>query len=374
MTDEARTCFVISPIGEQGSGVRQHADTVFRHIIEPAMEEYRFKAIRSDQLAEPGIISEQMFDHIIGDDLCVAVLTGYNPNVFYELAIAHAAKRPTILLIEKGHDLPFDLKDVRCVYYDFDPDAITDRAYVKQIIDHIRAFEAMGWKAHSPIDLLGRMKHLAQQKFFESFAEDDIVLVLSPHDVDSVVRSTAIHSFLGVLQLVEFLDNQGYRVRKERADRIGADALAEPLISVGGPIPNKVSRFLLEQSEIVYGFGDEDGHTIVSSRDPGFRIDPIRTGETVTRDFGILTRMKNPYDKERDAIVACGTFGWGTQAALRVLTDGQSLEYLARFGRHFQVICTCLVDEDQIATDAHLLDVIADSDVGRQTIVDLYRS
>ncbi len=43
-----------------------------------------------------------MFKSILHGDLCVAVLTGYNPNVFYELAIAQAAACPTIILIEKG--------------------------------------------------------------------------------------------------------------------------------------------------------------------------------------------------------------------------------------------------------------------------------
>lgn len=57
-------CFVISPIGEEGSDVRQHADDVFRYIIEPAMKECEIEAIRSDQLYKPGLISEQMFRFI----------------------------------------------------------------------------------------------------------------------------------------------------------------------------------------------------------------------------------------------------------------------------------------------------------------------
>jgi hypothetical protein len=35
-----------------------------------------------------------MYDSILKDDLLIAILTFQNPNVYYELAIAHAAARP----------------------------------------------------------------------------------------------------------------------------------------------------------------------------------------------------------------------------------------------------------------------------------------
>jgi hypothetical protein len=95
-------CFVISPIGEEGSEVRQHADDVFEYIIEPAMKECGIEAIRSDHLDKPDVISEQMFRYIFEADLCIAVLTNHNPNVFYELAVAHSAQRPVIILIERA--------------------------------------------------------------------------------------------------------------------------------------------------------------------------------------------------------------------------------------------------------------------------------
>ena len=35
-----RKCFVISPIGEEGSKIRQHADDVYEFIIEPALKHF----------------------------------------------------------------------------------------------------------------------------------------------------------------------------------------------------------------------------------------------------------------------------------------------------------------------------------------------
>lgn len=150
----ARTCFVISPIGPEGSAVREHADDVFSFIVQPAMEACGIEAFRSDHLREPGRISEQMFRAILGADLCIAVLTGYNPNVFYELAVAQAFERPVIVLIEKGQALPFDIHDLRCVPYDFRPRALFERVYVDEIVAHVRAVETGGWRVGSPFGAL----------------------------------------------------------------------------------------------------------------------------------------------------------------------------------------------------------------------------
>jgi len=145
-----RRCFVISPIGPEGSAVREHADDVFDYIIQPAMAECGIAAFRSDHLQEPGKITEQMFREILNDDLSIAILTGHNPNVFYELAVAHAAGRPVIVLLQKGESLPFDIGDIRCVQYDLKPRSLFEKTYVQQIVAHVRALEANGWQARSP--------------------------------------------------------------------------------------------------------------------------------------------------------------------------------------------------------------------------------
>lgn len=95
MGGKRRRAFVISPIGPEGSATRDHANDVFEFIIAPALAEVGLEPARADHLAEPGRITEQMFDAILGDSLCIAVLSGQNPNVYYELAIAHAAARPS---------------------------------------------------------------------------------------------------------------------------------------------------------------------------------------------------------------------------------------------------------------------------------------
>lgn len=145
-----RRCFVISPIGAEGTPVREHADDVYEFIIKPALDECGIDAFRSDQLREPGKISEQMFRAILHDDLCIAVLTGLNPNVFYELAVAQAAARPVIILAEKGQVLPFDIQDLRCVHYDLKIRTFARRTYIDEVIAHVKRIEAASWVMPPP--------------------------------------------------------------------------------------------------------------------------------------------------------------------------------------------------------------------------------
>jgi hypothetical protein len=104
-------------------------DTVFHCIIEPALSE-RYEVVRGDHVVRPGRITEQFVEDILANDLIVCVLTGNNPNVYYELAIAESAARPIIVLRNRGDEVPFDVKDVRYIEYDLDPRKIFDRSYI----------------------------------------------------------------------------------------------------------------------------------------------------------------------------------------------------------------------------------------------------
>jgi hypothetical protein len=45
-------------------------------------------------------------EKIVKADLIIAILTYGNPNVFYELALCHVARKPFIQMIETGKDIP----------------------------------------------------------------------------------------------------------------------------------------------------------------------------------------------------------------------------------------------------------------------------
>jgi len=113
-----RPCFVIAPIGEEGSDTRKRSNQVLKHIIVPAAAECGYQAVRADQISEPGIITSQVIQHIINDPLVIADLSEGNANVFYELALRHVLAKPLVQIIRKGERIPFDVAGMRTVPID----------------------------------------------------------------------------------------------------------------------------------------------------------------------------------------------------------------------------------------------------------------
>jgi hypothetical protein len=50
--------------------------------------------------------------------LVIADLSFHNPNVFYELALRHAAKLPIVQIIRASDDIPFDINQMRTIEID----------------------------------------------------------------------------------------------------------------------------------------------------------------------------------------------------------------------------------------------------------------
>lgn len=111
------TCFIISPIGDEGSEVREQADKVLKFIIEPVLREKGYNAVRADSIDKTGIITNQIIEMVLESELVIADLSGRNPNVFYELALRHAARLPLVQIIKKGEDIPFDVSTMRTISY-----------------------------------------------------------------------------------------------------------------------------------------------------------------------------------------------------------------------------------------------------------------
>jgi hypothetical protein len=118
MQSDKKVCFVISPIGSSGSDERSRADQVLKHIITPAASKYEYTVIRADTISQPGLITTDIIQYILDVPLVIADLTNHNPNVFYELAIRHAIRKPIIQIIASGQYIPFDISQSRTISFD----------------------------------------------------------------------------------------------------------------------------------------------------------------------------------------------------------------------------------------------------------------
>jgi hypothetical protein len=117
---DSKECFFISPIGDEGSDVRERSNNLMKYIIEEAVSDYGYSVVRADQMDEPGSITSQVIQKTVDSELVVADLTDHNPNVFYELAVRHATGKPYIQLIESTDSIPFDISDFRTIQYGLD--------------------------------------------------------------------------------------------------------------------------------------------------------------------------------------------------------------------------------------------------------------
>lgn len=106
------SCFVMMPFA---SPIGDHYEKIF----EPAITKAGLKPIRADnEIFGTGKIMDQVWSGISSARVLVAELTNRNPNVFYELGLAHALKKPVILVSSNESDVPFDLHHIRVIYYD----------------------------------------------------------------------------------------------------------------------------------------------------------------------------------------------------------------------------------------------------------------
>ena len=151
MSTGQKTCFVIAPIGPDGSATRLRSDQLFRYLISPAAAECGYAFVhRADDLGRPGLITTQIMEHLLRSELVIADLSDHNPNVFYELAVRHFVARPVVQLIVHDQPIPFDLAQLRTIKYDLgDLDAVT--ASRQQLITQIQHAERRPSEADNPI-------------------------------------------------------------------------------------------------------------------------------------------------------------------------------------------------------------------------------
>jgi hypothetical protein len=106
------SCFVMMPFADPIGGY-------YELIYEPAIKKTGLTPIRADtDIFGTGKIIEQIWTGLKRAKVLLAELTGRNPNVLYELGLAHALQKPVVLISSNEEDVPFDVRHVRVIYYD----------------------------------------------------------------------------------------------------------------------------------------------------------------------------------------------------------------------------------------------------------------
>jgi len=132
-----RKCFVMMPFANEFL-------PLYREAIKPAIDGAGLLSVRTDQLDLVGDVVGALHAAIRSSACGVAVISGNNANVMYELGLAHAQGKPVLLLCEKEAgstnlpELPYDLRHESVIPYSVH-DLATLRESIRSILDRLKA-------------------------------------------------------------------------------------------------------------------------------------------------------------------------------------------------------------------------------------------
>lgn len=107
----SETCFVITPFGGK-------FDDNYLNILSPAIMAAGYEPVRGDDFYGPNPVIEDIRGGIESASVLIADVSGKNPNVNYELGVAHTLDKPVIILANRRSDIPFNIHHLRVIFYD----------------------------------------------------------------------------------------------------------------------------------------------------------------------------------------------------------------------------------------------------------------
>ena len=122
----SKTCFVVSPIGDEGSKERKHANNVYNFLIKPVCEKNDLNPLRIDQKFNSDMITSSIFHCLDTYDLVIVDISFLNPNVMFEYGYRFSKGKKLVAIKDKNlvENFPFDIKDIDTMHYSLEPDDI----------------------------------------------------------------------------------------------------------------------------------------------------------------------------------------------------------------------------------------------------------
>lgn len=90
---------------------------IYKNHIRLAAKKLHLSIERADEQSLSGAIMKDVWKSIVTCRVVIADCTERNPNVFYEIGIAHTLGKPVILLTQEKTDIPFDIRHMRYIPY-----------------------------------------------------------------------------------------------------------------------------------------------------------------------------------------------------------------------------------------------------------------
>ena len=212
---EKKSCFIITPIGDENTAIRRHIDGIIDQAIVPAIGD-KFEIKVAHREYEIGSINDRVIQSVCNSDLVVANLTGLNPNVMFEIAIRYSFGKPAIVIAEKGTKLPFDIVDENTIFY------INDPAGAAELKENVKKFvQKIDWTKCEYGPVFSAIKNAAVINHIESGISDKdnknafSFLVEKMSDLEAEIRELKVSenfseqrkdSIIASLNFIEYLE------------------------------------------------------------------------------------------------------------------------------------------------------------------------
>ena len=109
-----RKVFMVMPFSDNVS------DKAYEHCIKKVCDEFNLTIRRSDEIFTTNPVYDDIVREIQESSVIIVDISGKNPNVMYELGMAHILKQPNTIIIthDKYKDAPFDISRFRIIQYE----------------------------------------------------------------------------------------------------------------------------------------------------------------------------------------------------------------------------------------------------------------
>jgi hypothetical protein len=125
--DQQMDVFVLMPF-------KAKLEAIYSKHMKPMALALGLRMLRADELFSPRPFMEKVWDGICAAQLILADCTEKNPNVFYEIGMAHTIGKKVVLITRSTKDIPSDIKHFDYIHYNYDPEG------VETLIERLRTF------------------------------------------------------------------------------------------------------------------------------------------------------------------------------------------------------------------------------------------
>jgi hypothetical protein len=301
-----RDIFVIMPFTEQTFLAKDgqhrvytqhHFDDVYAE-IKLAVHEFRPNC-RVDRMEQPyGNLLAAIIKRLSSADVVIAVLSGRNPNVFYELGVRHSLRRNTIMLVENRDEYPFDMQPYFSHQFSVEHDSDRDqlRLFIKK---RLVEFDQAALPDSPVIDVL-QLSEFEQLRVLNAWETRRAAVVM-----EGVAREA-----VGVLGLIQrTVEDTRDLHDKKRRKRLGLMRLSWDVIdgfTKNRPIPG-LPAAAYRDAEAIYALWREMGHLWNSTVQETRKKPDMATLQQIAADahrrtlaylFDLIAAWKDVMDKQ----------------------------------------------------------------------------